>query len=154
MYVYLVRHGEATEEAIDPERPLADRGWAEVERMARHLAALRLPLAEIRHSGKLRARQTAELFARRLAPAAGVRQARGLDPMDDPAIARDDCEVFPESLMLVGHLPHLGRLARSLLGIEREIFAFPTAAVLCLERTGRGWLLDWALAPGAVRLDP
>lgn len=154
MYLYLVRHGDAKAEEVDPERPLSDRGWAEVQRVARHVGRLGLPVAEIRHSDKLRATQTAETFAKLLSPPHGVRQARGLNPMDDPAIAREDIEVFPESLMLVGHLPHLGRLARSLLGLDREIFDFPPAAVVCLVRTDRGWRLEWILTPESVPREP
>jgi phosphohistidine phosphatase len=150
MRLYLVRHGDAKAEAVDPARPLSDRGWAEVARMARHLGALRLPVAEIRHSEKLRAVQTADALARSLAPPYGLRPARGLNPLDDPAIAREDVEVFPEPLMLVGHLPHLGRLAQALLGIEREVFDFPPAAAVALLRSDRGWRLDWVLTPEIV----
>jgi phosphohistidine phosphatase len=150
MRVYLVRHGDAKADEVDPARPLSDRGWAEVERVARHLGALRVPLAEIRHSDKLRARQTAEVFAKYLAPARGLCEARGLNPMDDPAVAQNDILAFPESLMLVGHLPHLGRLAQRLLGIDREIFDFVPAAVVCLARADRGFRLDWILTPEIV----
>ena len=150
MMVYLVRHGDAKAEEVDPARPLSDRGWAEAERVARHLAALRLPVAEIRHSDKLRARQTAELLTRHLAPTHGCHEIRGLNPMDDPAIARGNIEASPESLMLVGHLPHLGRLAQSLLGIDREIFDFPPVAVVCLAKARGGWLLQWLLTPDSI----
>lgn len=150
MHLYLVRHGEAKPEELDPARPLSDRGWAEVERMARHLGALRLPVAEIRHSGKLRARQTAECLGTQLRPAHGVAEMRGLAPFDDPAVAREAIEVFPESLMLVGHLPHLGRLVLALLGLDREVFPFPPAALLCLARADRGWRLEWILTPEIV----
>jgi phosphohistidine phosphatase len=150
MALYLVRHGDAKAEEVDPERPLSDRGWAEVERMARHLATLRLPIGEIRHSGKLRARQTAELLAKHLAPTHGVQQTQGLGPMDDPALAREEIGSLPEPLMLVGHLPHLDRLARSLLRAEREIFALPTAAIVCLTAADTGWRLEWILTPEIV----
>jgi len=40
MEVYRVRHGEAKPEEVDPMRPLSDRGWAEVERLARALLAV------------------------------------------------------------------------------------------------------------------
>jgi len=80
MHVYLVRHGDAKSEEVDPERPLSDRGWAEVERVAKHVGQLRLPLAEIRHSGKLRARQTAETFAKFVTPTYGVREAGASTP--------------------------------------------------------------------------
>jgi len=147
MLVYLVRHGDAKPEEVDPERPLSDRGWAEVERVARHLGRLRLPLAEICHSDRLRARQTADLLAKHLLPALGTRAARGLGPMDDPALVREDLDAFPGPLMLVGHLPHLDRLARSLLQTNGALFAFPPAAVLCLVRADTGWRVDWLLTP-------
>ena len=56
MQAYLMQHSEAKAEAEDPARPLTDRGRAEVQRVARRAALLGLPVAEIRHLGKLRAR--------------------------------------------------------------------------------------------------
>ncbi|MBI2469300.1 MAG: histidine phosphatase family protein [Candidatus Rokubacteria bacterium] len=63
---YLVRHGSARPAApgaADAERPLDDRGREEVTRVARHAAALGLRVAEIRHSGFVRARESAEILA-------------------------------------------------------------------------------------------
>ena len=67
MRLYLVQHGAAKSEAEDPQRGLTDEGQRTVERMADFLAALRLPLDRIEHSEKMRARQTAEILAARLA---------------------------------------------------------------------------------------
>jgi phosphohistidine phosphatase len=149
MQVYLVQHGEAKTETEVPSRPLSDRGREEVQRVARHAAALGLQVAEIRHSGKLRARQTAEILAAALSPSHGVREMDGLGPTDDTGKARAEVESAQEPLMLVGHLPHLGRLASSLLvgGPEQEIIRFRNGAIVCLSNVDDRWLLQWILTP-------
>ncbi len=55
--------------------------------------------------------------------------------------------------MLVGHLPHLGRLASSLLvgEPEREIIRFRNSAIVCLVKSESGWLLQWILTPEMAR---
>jgi len=76
--IFLVQHGKAYTEAEDPERRLTPKGIAETEKVARHLAAAGVRPAEIIHSGKTRARQTAEILARHLG--APVREGEGLGP--------------------------------------------------------------------------
>src|SRR6266702_736262 len=110
VHLYLVQHGQAKAEADDPERPLTDQGVADVEGVARHAVNhLGVRPARVAHSAKTRARQTAEIWARLLD--ADIAPSDGLAPNDDPATwaARLDSEV--DDLMVVGHLPHLGRLA-------------------------------------------
>jgi phosphohistidine phosphatase len=147
--VYLVQHGEAKPETEDPARPLSDRGREEVQRVARHAAALGLQVAEIRHSGKLRARQTAEILAGTLAPSHGIREMDGLAPADAPGKAGAEIDSARGPLMLVGHLPHLRRLASLLLvgDPEREIIRFRNGAIVCLVKSEGGWLLQWVLSP-------
>ncbi len=149
MQVYLVQHGEAKAEAEDPARPLTDRGREEVRRVARHAAAVKLQVAEIRHSGRLRARLTAEILAEHLSPPGGTREIEGLGPTDDPGKARREIEAAQDSVMLVGHLPHLSRLASSLLAGDpgREIIRFRMGAIVCLARVEGRWLLQWILTP-------
>ncbi|MFI5341544.1 MAG: phosphohistidine phosphatase SixA [Candidatus Methylomirabilales bacterium] len=149
MQVYLVQHGEATPEEEDPARPLTDRGRRDVRRVAERAAALRTQVAEIRHSGKLRARQTAEIFAAALTPVHGIRETDGLGPADDTGKARAEVEAAREPLMLVGHLPHLRRLASLLLAgdPEREIIRFRNGAIVCLVQGDGHWLLQWVLTP-------
>ena len=155
MALYLVQHGEAKSEAEDPARPLTDRGREEVRRMARHAAALGLQITEIRHSGKLRARETAEILAEHLSPARGVREMEGLAPNDDPGKIRAGVEATRDSLLVVGHLPHLTRLASSLLvgDAEWEIIRFRMGAIVCLGKIEDRWLLQWILTPDLVRAD-
>jgi phosphohistidine phosphatase len=149
MEIYLVRHGEAESELFDPTQPLRERGRADVTRMARHAARIKVTVAEIRHSTKLRARQTAEILAAHLGPRHGLRETDDLEPTYDPGRARDAIEAAAEPLMLVGHLPHLARLASLLLaGIPNtDIVRFRPGAIARLERAERGWVLDWLLTP-------
>lgn len=149
---YLVRHGEAKADMEDPARPLSDRGREEVQRVAQHVAILGLEVAETRHSGKLRARQTAEILAKHLLPKRGIREAEGLAPGDEPERARIELETAQEPLMLVGHLPHLSRLASALLigDPEKEIIWLEMAAIVCLARTEAGFRLLWILTPELV----
>ena len=149
MEIYLVRHGEAESELVEPTQPLRERGRADVTRMARHAARIRVAVAEIRHSTKLRAKQTAEIFAAHLGPVRGLRETDDLEPAYDPGKAQDAIEAAVEPLMLVGHLPHLARLTSLLLvgDPNKDIIRFRPGAMARLERTDAGWVLGWVLTP-------
>jgi len=147
-----VQHGEARAEHEDPARPLSERGRRDVERVARAVARAGVRPARIAHSGKRRARETAELFAAALDPPGGVVEIGGLGPNDDPAVAARRAAGAAEHLMLVGHLPHLGRLA-SLLVLgdpARELVAFRMGGVVCLGREAGAWRVCWMLTPELV----
>ena len=88
MKVYLVQHGEAKSEMEAPQRPLTEKGKQEVESVACYVASLQIEVAQILHSGRLRAKQTAELFAHYLSPTEEVREEKGLGPLDDPQDAK------------------------------------------------------------------
>ncbi|HYT72828.1 MAG TPA: phosphohistidine phosphatase SixA [Gemmatimonadales bacterium] len=152
MDLYLVQHGEAKPESEDPARPLTDRGRREVERVARAAARAGLRVARILHSGKLRARETAEILAAGLSPPDGMTELAGLAPMDDPAIARRAVGELTEPALLVGHLPQLGRFASLLVvgDAEREIVAFRTAGIVCLGSDDDCWRVKWMLTPELV----
>ena len=80
MKIYLVQHGEAKLEKEAPERPLTDKGKEKVESVARYVVGYGIEIAEILHSGRLRAKQTAELFAQYLSPPQGIREVKGARP--------------------------------------------------------------------------
>jgi phosphohistidine phosphatase len=81
-----------------------------------------------------------------------MREISGLSPEDDPLVAKAELEAAKGSLMLVGHLPHLSRLASLLLtgDEEREMVNFPAAAVVCLAYVEGSWQLQWILTPEEV----
>ena len=150
---YLVRHGEAKSELEDPAKPLSNHGREDILRVARCAASIGLEVAEIRHSDRLRARQTAEILAEYLVPRLGIREAEGLAPGDEPDRVRAELEAAREPLMLVGHLPNLSRLASALLLGEAkgELIRLQMASIVCLERTDMGFRLIWILTPDLVQ---
>lgn len=139
MRLYLVRHGEALA-AQDTPPPLSSRGREDVERLGAYLAASGTRVAEIRHSSKLRAQQTAEILARTLG--APRFAAEGLAPDDDPTITADALADERRDLMLVGHLPHLALLATYLLrGVDHAPIEFRKGGLVRLERHEGHWQL-------------
>lgn len=141
--LYLVHHADAVDAAIDPQRPLSDRGREHADRLAGKARARGVRPAVIHHSGKLRARQTAEPFWRLCNPLAEFSAARSLQPNDPPEWIRDLVSHDPRDQMLVGHMPHLARLLELLLGGGAE--PFPLHGVVALELTGEGWREQWRL---------
>lgn len=152
MEFYLARHAQAKSEAEDPRRPLSDGGRGEAERVARAAAARGVKVSAILHSDKLRARQTAEIFGAFLSPPRGLREITGLAPQDDPMVAKAELEAAREPLMLIGHLPHLGRLASLLIAgdPEKAVVDFPSAALVCVALAEGKWRLQWTLTPPAA----
>lgn len=153
MLIYLAQHGEARSKEEDPERPLTGAGRDDVGWVARRLEG-GIALEELWHSGKRRAEETAAIFADHLRPHNGMRVREGLSPTDDPGAIRDALETASASVMLVGHLPHLDRLASLLLAGDAEggLIRFENGGVLCLERSGSGgWSVRWYLTPELAR---
>ena len=145
--LYLVRHGEAKTKDEDPQRGLTDDGRTDVARMAAWAAAAGIQAGEIRHSGKLRARQTAEIFAEHLGRQAQA--ASGLAPNDDVAEIGRAIEPERGSIMLVGHLPFLERLAALLISGNSELTGvmLDAGALLELTRTDNGWKATCLMQP-------
>lgn len=153
MRLYLIQHGEALEKEADPERPLSDQGVRNVTAMAGHLWQLRLEVPTIWHSGILRAQQTAEILAAALGGSAKVKAAEDLEPKSPVGKLAKRLTAREKDLAIVGHLPHLGKLASLLLSGEKERVAigFERSGVLCLERGGDGgWAIRWMLVPSIL----
>lgn len=155
MRLYLVQHGPATSKEENPDRPLTEAGMEVVRRVASLLKKDgQVRPEEIRHSGKLRARQTAEALAVRMGLDIPIEVASNLGPLDDVSDLAGELEEAAADLMLVGHLPHLSRLGSLLVlgDADREVFAFQQGGVLCLERDvdeedGDRWTVAWMLVP-------
>ena len=154
MKLYLVQHGEAAAKDVDPGRPLTQRGSDDVAAVAARLAGAGIGLGRVIHSGKLRARQTAEILAARLAPEIEPGVSDRLDPLDDPAAFDWRGACGGEDTMLVGHLPFMANLAALLLTDDAEaaIVDFRPGSALCLETDAdHGWRINWMLRPELLR---
>ncbi|MBI4577094.1 MAG: O-acetyl-ADP-ribose deacetylase [Planctomycetes bacterium] len=147
--LYLMRHGEARTEHQDPRRGLTRRGRGEAARVARAAARWGLSPQAIGHSSRARARETAEVLAAHLRPAGGCREMPGLAPDDDPEDTRSLLDEADGNLALVGHLPHLARLASILVAgdRDREVLLLPPAGLACLQRAFPGWVLRRLITP-------
>jgi len=152
MHLYLVQHGLAVPKDEDPERPLSDQGRTDVGRMAAFLARTRPAIGRVVHSGKLRAMQTALVFAETIGPGRLVEEAReGLAPKDPAEIVAQAVNGWTDDTMIVGHLPHLSRLTSRLVAgnADETVVHFQPGTVVCLERgeNGGGWTVAWAVRP-------
>lgn len=153
MRIYLVQHAQAKSKEEDPDRPLSDHGIRDAERLAVFLGdRTEVEVAAIHHSGKNRAEQTAGIFAGKLHPEGGIHAADGLGPLDDPAEWADRLSEEKGDVMLVGHLPHMSRLASHMLLGEpdREILHVQNAGVICLEGQEEAWKLEWMMVPALL----
>jgi phosphohistidine phosphatase len=143
--LYLVHHGDAVGPEIDPRRPLSSDGLAAVERLATDAAQRGAKPAAVWHSGKLRAKQTAEAFWRACNALAEFSATRDLQPDDQPVWMRDRLRGEPRDLLIAGHFPHLPRLLALLV---RGAEAFPPHGVVALETDddGETWRELWRAA--------
>ena len=138
--IYLVHHADAVGPEVEPQRPLSASGLTHAEALARAAAAKGVKPVAIWHSGKLRARQTAEPFYRLCNPLAEFAAVRGLQPDDPPMWIVDLLSDEQRDVMLVGHMPSLPRLLSVLVrGNEHEPLSFPLHGFVALEREGPRW---------------
>ena len=150
MKLYLVQHGEAKSKDEDPDRHLTEKGLRDVESVAAFVKPLGLSAGAVWHSGKARARQTAEALGQAFTARDGVVEHAGLAPNDPVEPARDEIERVTEDLAIVGHLPFMSKLASLLIAGSGSagVVAFRQGGVVCLERGGDGsWSVLWAVAP-------
>lgn len=149
MYVYLVRHGEAASDDVDPARHLTDGGESAVRRLATHLAPLGIALDAIYHSGKTRARQTAEILAGAVRCDREPESRDGLGPADPVKPVADFIRERREDAMFVGHLPFMGKLTGLMLDAREDSIRFHEATIVCLKHAKKhGWQLSWSMHPG------
>jgi phosphohistidine phosphatase len=134
---------------VDPRRPLSPVGRAAVDRLAALAAQRGIAPDVVWHSGKLRARQTAEAFWRTCNPLAEFAATKDLQPGDPPIWMRDRLRAEGRDILIVGHFPHLPRLIALLLGeADGAPGEFPPHGVVALETgdEGASWQESWRLS--------
>ena len=147
MFLYLVHHGDALGPDVDPRRPLSAVGRAEVERIAAEAAALGARPAVVWHSGKLRAKQTAEAFWRACNALAELSVSRDLQPDDPPQWMRDRLRAEARDILIAGHFPYLPRLLALLVTGGEAGVSFPEHGIVALETLDEGetWRERWRI---------
>ncbi|HEY0591210.1 MAG TPA: phosphohistidine phosphatase SixA [Thermoanaerobaculia bacterium] len=152
MRIGLVRHGEAEAAGADDRRALTRRGREQVEAVARAAASAGVRVERIRHSGKRRAIETAEILAARFGCPVDDEGVDLLKPGAAPVEAARWIESLREPHLLVTHLPLVERLAATLVSGTPDDAAlpFPPATLLWLE-SGEGlWRTLAHITPEAL----
>ena len=154
MKLYLVQHAESKHKEEEYTRPLSDRGWRNIRKTASYAKEyLHIKVEQIVHSGKLRAKQTAEVLAEQLNPPKALIADTNLEPLADPKAWKKRLVKTTQDIMLVGHLPHLSKLASYLLAGDenKEVIAFKMGGIVCLERDQQcHWAIHWMITPAII----
>ena len=150
MAIYLVQHGQCLSKQEDPEKGLSKKGVDDVNRIAQVAVGYRVQVDRIIHSGKKRALQTADIMAEILKPEKGVAVSEGMNPLDDAAAFAATLDMG-SNCMVVGHLPHLEKLAAYWVTgqDQRPVFQLQNGGILCLDHYGdtEQVVIKWALMP-------
>jgi len=150
MKLYLVQHGEATDKDIDPDRPLTDKGHDDIRKMSELLKCSNIELEQVIHSGKLRAKETAEYYVKLLSTPSSLIENNNINPKDELSPLIDEIESWNSDTLIVGHLPYLAKLSSMLLANNDATLSvsFKPGTVVCLERDdNNNWSLNWMIRP-------
>ncbi|SMC24971.1 phosphohistidine phosphatase, SixA [Desulfacinum hydrothermale DSM 13146] len=151
MRVYLMQHARPVPKEENPAQPLSPQGVGDAEAMGSRLAAAGVCPDVLFHSPKERAKETARIVREKLGGSGRMVERDDLAPLADPGSVLADLEAASGECLVVGHLPHLARLATRLLtgGLRDEppLVKFEQGAVLCLVRDGEVWKVAWMLTP-------
>jgi phosphohistidine phosphatase len=150
IHLFIWRHADAEDISPDLARPLTARGQRDAAKVAKALAKKLNENAIVVCSPAVRTRQTVEpLIARaslhlqvdqRLAPGAEVDEV--LDVLEQ-AIASTDSE--DPAIVLVGHQPWCGQLARRLLTDDPGHMSVKKASAWWLIRRTRDGTSEWMM---------
>ncbi len=144
MNIYIVQHG-LSEKGSSGKKVLTKDGIEKVELIAGVAAGYGVKIDKIIHSGKIRAKQTAELISKKFGNVQ-FKESTGLKPLDSVENFRDKIEA---NLMIVGHLPYLNRLVSYLVtgNIDKKIFDLQNGGILCLNNDEGEWVIKWGFMP-------
>ncbi len=146
MKIYLAQHAEAVDKSVDPARPISTDGALNAAKVGAHIAKQGVSINAIRHSGRLRARQTAELYAEHLGVSV-IAESAGMNPNDDIKEFINGLNI--DGALYVGHLPHLDKTLSYLIGGNRDqgVLIFKNAGIACIEIGDAEPSLHWYISP-------
>ena len=151
MHLYLVQHGDALSKDLDPGRPLSDKGLADIGRLADWLGERGVKVKEILHSGKTRARQTAELLGSVVESGGRIREESGLGPNDSPRAFLEALRDREGDILVVGHMPFVARAVSAAVTGEPDrplVESVPGSIAGLTRDDGRAWCLFLFARPG------
>ena len=161
MDLYLMRHGIAvprqdSTSASDRERPLTEKGIKRMRRAVKGLSVLKIRFDRILTSPLRRARQTAEIVAETLGIQGPHEELEELAPDSSPEQFISRIAGYPPGkLLLVGHQPLLGEIAKHLLKSTEAKVNFKKGGLCRIEVEDppqeKAAVLHWMLTPKQLR---
>ena len=150
MKLYLVQHGEAMNKDINAERPLTEKGHSDIKKISDLFTQADITLTQIIHSGKLRAKQTAEYFVKNISGSSLTKVNNNINPNDDLQPLMQQLKSWDKDTLMVGHLPYLAKVV-SQLTTDNETslsVSFKPGTVVCLQRDDKmHWQINWMIRP-------
>jgi len=137
MKLYLMQHALAYSSEENSERALSPAGVEQAKLSAQGIRRLGLEFDLIMTSPKRRAKQTAALVAEEVRyPYSDILTTEALMPDHSPGELLEllQKESTNSRILIVGHLPHLARLADTL--TQGGDLIFENAGLTCLEMSG------------------
>ncbi len=144
MRLYIVQHGDSLPKDVDPDRPLSDRGRADIQRLTEWLLSHNVQIAQILHSGKTRAKETAEMLRPLLMAPGQIHEGEGLAPNDSPESFLHQLRDSEKDTLVAGHMPFVARtVSQALTGApDRQLVEFVPGSFAGIERSeGASWRL-------------
>ena len=153
--IYFAQHGLAVDKSENPDRPLSAEGIRQTQTVANQLKKLSIPVSKIFHSEKVRAQQTADIFANAVsAPSAFLDD---MAPMDNCNILIN--KLRTDNTLYVGHLPHLDKVISTLVTKDEfsKVLQFANSGIICLSQVdnndSRNYSIRWYLTPELLHFD-
>ena len=154
MNTYLMQHGKPVPKEKNPDKPLSDSGKDDVGKMADFLKKAGIQVETAFHSGKTRARQTAEIISSKINPGKESQKRGGLSPLDDVKAIAEEIKQGQKDFMIVGHLPHLEKLVSFLTtgSDSSQVVSFQQGGLVGLRTNGeeKNWAIAWMLVPEII----
>ncbi len=154
MRLYVVQHGDSLPKDVDPDRPLSNRGRADIKRLTEWLSNHDVQIAQILHSGKARAKQTAEILRPLLISPSQIDEGQGLAPNDSPEAFLHQLRDPEKDTLVAGHMPFVARtVSQALTGApDRQLVEFVPGSVAGIERSeDASWRLFVFVRPEFLR---
>ena len=136
MRLYIVQHGDAVPKDADPDRPLSDQGQADIQRLKEWLGRHDTRVGRILHSGKTRARQTAEILGSLLEHGGSIDEQEGLAPNDSPGDFIEQMKNAEQDILVASHMPFVARtVSQALTGTpDSKPVDFSPGSIAGIER--------------------
>ncbi len=151
MELYLVQHGIAVSEEVDPHKGISREGRLQTLRVLAFLCVKDFNVDVLWHSKKQRAVDTAYVIQDNISIKEVVARD-DLSPLSEIKDLPNEIIQLDKNLMIVGHLPFLGRLVSQLItGSDNyELVSFKHSGVVCLDYKDSKWRIKWIVAPDII----